>query len=80
EWLLRASGGFSARANSALLVGEPGVPWDSAVAEAVGFYASRGLLPRAQVVAGSATEERLREAGWSPSPGYEVPVSFLLAG
>jgi ribosomal protein S18 acetylase RimI-like enzyme len=79
-WLLRASGGFSARGNSALVVGDPGTPWDEAVARVLEFYGARDLAPRAQVVAGSPEEARLREAGWTSSPGYEVPVIFLLAG
>jgi N-acetylglutamate synthase len=80
EWLLRASGGFSARGNSVLAVGDPGVPWESAVVAVRDFYSGRGLLPRAQVVAGSEVEVRFRREGWEPSPGYEAPVSFLLAG
>jgi N-acetylglutamate synthase len=80
DWLLRASGGFSARANSALAVGDPGTPWGEAVARVLEFYGFRDLVPRAQVVAGSAEEVRLREEGWRSSPGYDVPVTFLLAG
>jgi len=80
DWLLRASGGFSARANSALAVGDPGLSWSESVAEVTAFYSARDLLPRAQVVAGSDAEAGLRALGWRSSPGYDVPVTFLLAG
>src|SRR6476469_8152631 len=55
DWLLRASGGFSARANSVMAVGDPGVPFEEAVATAVEFYAGHRLVPWAQVVVGSGT-------------------------
>lgn len=80
DWLLRASGGFSARANSALLLGDPGVPWDEALATVVGFYRARDLLPRVQTMSGSAEEARLEAAGWVNAPGYDVPVTVRLAG
>lgn len=80
EWVVRASEGFSARANSALLVGEPGAAWPEAVARVRRFYDERALLARAQVVAGSEHEARLRQEGWQPSPGYATTVSFLIGG
>src|SRR5690349_15074232 len=48
DWLLRASAGFSARGNSALLVGEPDRPWDEALGALRRFYADRGLPAWAQ--------------------------------
>src|SRR5215213_256236 len=39
EWLLRASGGFSARANSVMATGDPGVPFAAALERVRGFYA-----------------------------------------
>lgn len=42
-WRLRASGGFTGRANSALAVGEPGLALPDAVAAVEAFYAERGL-------------------------------------
>ena len=48
-WVLRASGGFSARANSVFLTGDPGMPWADAVAAARDFYDARGLPAWAQV-------------------------------
>ncbi len=58
DWVLRASSGFSARANSALLLGEPGVPWDDAVAAGGGvLHRPRpgGLGPGHARVGGAAT-------------------------
>jgi ribosomal protein S18 acetylase RimI-like enzyme len=42
-WLLRAAGGFTGRANSALAVGEPGLPLPEAAAAVAAWYAHRGL-------------------------------------
>ena len=78
-WLLRATGGFTNRANSVLAVGEPGMPMDVAVLEVTDWYAERGLRPVA-----AAPEPRLDEddteqllaaagafdqAGWRPIEG-----------
>lgn len=45
-WLLRAGGGWTGRANSALVTGDPGVPLDDALEEVAAFYRQRGLPPR----------------------------------
>ncbi len=83
-WLLRASGGFTARANSVLPVGEPGMQMDVAVEEVVDWYAERGLPPIAvspeprledgdtdQMLAASSAFEA---AGWKPIPGKATTV------
>ncbi len=49
EWLLRAGGGFSGRANSALVVGDPGTPLPDAVAAVAAWYAERDLRPCAML-------------------------------
>ena len=46
DWLLRAGGGFTGRANSALVVGDPGLPLPEAVDAVTRWYADRDLLPR----------------------------------
>lgn len=43
EWVLRAAGGFSRRANSVLAVGDPGREVTEAVEQAERWYAGRGL-------------------------------------
>src|SRR5919202_9781 len=51
DWLLRAAGGFTGRANSALIAGDPGRTVGDALADVAAFYADHGLPPLAQVVA-----------------------------
>ena len=80
RWLLRASGGYSARANSALLVGEPDRPRDEALAEVARFYADRDLPVWVQVVTGSEIEVALSGQGWQPARRDESDVVFLLGG
>jgi ribosomal protein S18 acetylase RimI-like enzyme len=43
DWLLRAAGGFTGRANSALVLGDPGCPLVEAVARVQRFYRERDL-------------------------------------
>jgi ribosomal protein S18 acetylase RimI-like enzyme len=45
EWLLRADGGFTGRANSALPLGDPGMPLASAVDRVEQWYLGRELPP-----------------------------------
>jgi ribosomal protein S18 acetylase RimI-like enzyme len=44
-WLLRAAEGFTGRANSALAVGDPGLPLAGALTRVCDWYAARGLPP-----------------------------------
>jgi len=64
EWTLRAGGGFTGRANSCLAVGDPGLSLASAAERVVAYAKGHGIEPRIQVVAGSETEQGLRELGW----------------
>jgi ribosomal protein S18 acetylase RimI-like enzyme len=62
DWVLRAAGGFTGRANSVLPLGDPGLPLQEAVARAEGWYAARGLPARFQVagpVGFAMAEDRL---------------------
>jgi GNAT superfamily N-acetyltransferase len=78
-WLLRASGGFTNRANSVLAIGEPGMPLDVAVLEVGDWYADRGLRPVAATPEPGLDEENteqlliaagaFRHAGWRPIEG-----------
>jgi GNAT superfamily N-acetyltransferase len=43
EWVLRASGGFTRRANSVQTLGDPGLPLDAALDRVQDWYARRGL-------------------------------------
>ena len=78
EWLLRASGGFSSRANSALAAGDPGLPVAEASAAVRGFYGSRGLPAWAQVVVESDVHHQLDTAGWVPARPGEADTLFQL--
>ena len=67
EWLLRAGGGFTGRANSVLVAGDPGLPLPDAVAAVTRWYAERGLRPCAQLpgVRSRAADAAFEAAGWA---------------
>lgn len=72
DWLLRAADGFSARANSVRATGDPGVPFDEALAAVLGFYARHGLPAQAQVVVDGDVHRSFEAAGWvSARPGRD---------
>lgn len=66
DWLLRASGGFTGRANSVLVVGDPPADFPDAVDAVTRWYAVRGLRPRAQVPLPGAelADAAFAAAGW----------------
>ncbi len=86
-WLLRASGGFTNRANSVLAVGEPGMPMDVAVLEVTDWYTDRGLRPVAAAPEAALGEDDTEQllaaagafvtAGWRPIEGG---ASLVLTG
>jgi ribosomal protein S18 acetylase RimI-like enzyme len=80
DWVLRAAGGFSARANSALLLGDPGAPWDEAVEHVVAFYDRRDLPVWVQAMQGSTELDRLLDEGWVTARPGEADTGFYLAG
>ncbi len=45
DWLLRATGGWSVRGNTALVLGDPGVPLHEALDRTVDWYAGHGIRP-----------------------------------
>jgi GNAT superfamily N-acetyltransferase len=68
DWLLRASSGFTRRANSALAIGDPGCELDQALATLGDWYAERGLPPIVMTADGASPGslgEDLVERGWS---------------
>ena len=69
EWELRAAGGFTSRANSALVAGDPGVALPAALEEVTAFYRRHGLPPRAQVVVDSPWDHAIADRGWHPIGG-----------
>ncbi|HKC29605.1 MAG TPA: GNAT family N-acetyltransferase [Jatrophihabitans sp.] len=78
-WLLRASDGFTGRANSVLPLKAPGMPVDAALAEVSSWYAEHGLPPKFQVPteARRLLDAELGERGWEPSPDVHVMVARL---
>ncbi|MGY1764179.1 GNAT family N-acetyltransferase [Geodermatophilus sp. SYSU D00779] len=91
EWLLRAGGGFTGRANSALAVGDPGMPLPDAVDAVTRWYTDRGLRPCAMLPGrqSRAADTALAAAGWerdedvlvltgplTPAPADGVPVDL----
>lgn len=66
DWELRASGGFTRRANSVLAIGDSGVPFRKAQEAIVEFAGQHGIPPLAQVVAESSWHRVFLEAGWEP--------------
>ncbi|MCV2489389.1 GNAT family N-acetyltransferase [Geodermatophilus sp. YIM 151500] len=67
DWLLRAGGGFTGRANSVLAVGDPPEPLPDAVRTVTRWYAARGLRARAQVPLPGAeqADAAFAAAGWT---------------
>ncbi|MFJ6747097.1 GNAT family N-acetyltransferase [Streptomyces sp. NPDC091266] len=82
EWTLRASGGFTRRANSVLPIGGPGVPLDTAVERITHWYGERGL-PALIVVATGHTDTdeslaaELAERGWADERHTTVRTAAL---
>ena len=66
DWLLRAGGGFTGRANSALVVGDPGTAVADAVDAVARWYSARGLRPCAQLPGrqARAADAAFAAAGW----------------
>jgi GNAT superfamily N-acetyltransferase len=64
EWTLRAGGGFTGRANSALAVGDPGVALTDAADRVIEYSRVHGIRPWAQVIVGSDIETGLVALGW----------------
>ncbi|WP_106181731.1 GNAT family N-acetyltransferase [Prauserella shujinwangii] len=78
DWRLRAAGGFTGRANSALALGDPGRPVPDALSEICEFAHAHRIEPMAQAVRGGPVEDALARAGWVPHEtyvnGHEVSV------
>jgi N-acetylglutamate synthase len=82
EWLLRAAAGFTGRANSALPLGDPGVPLPEAVTIVADWYRRRRLPPMIAVPlplgpGQSALDIFLAERNWVLPFG---PILVMMAG
>lgn len=93
DWLLRAAAergdphgaaavGFTRRANSALALGDPGMPLGQALDRVTDWYTRRGLPARVQLGVGTThAADRLAEAltrrGWTPGGTVEFRTAPL---
>lgn len=62
-WELRAAGGHTSRANSAIPIGDSGMPLDRTLEAVREWYVERGLPARVQTVDGSPLDQALVELG-----------------
>jgi N-acetylglutamate synthase len=86
EWLLRAAAGFTGRANSALPVGDPGVPLPAAVTLIEDWYRRRALPPMIVVpgplhhgAAPAHLDHFLAERSWVLRPGPAFVMTAAIA-
>lgn len=75
DWTLRAAGGFTGRANSARVGGDPGMPPDDALEAVRRFYVDHSQRPMAQVVVGSDWQETFEARDWRQArPGGQDAI------
>jgi len=85
-WLLRAAEGFTGRANSAVPLGDPGMPLDDALATVTGWYRARGLPAMIAVplplgsLAPCHLDNHLSERSWLTRPGPAYVMTARLPG
>jgi ribosomal protein S18 acetylase RimI-like enzyme len=81
DWELRSvaapEGRPLKRTNSALAIGDPGMPFDEAVAAVEAFYRERDRATLVQVESGSDLERAFAARGWGVVPGGDA---ILLLG
>jgi N-acetylglutamate synthase len=81
DWLLRAADGWTGRGNSALPIGDPGLPREEAIDAVAAWYAGQGLPPMINVPLPYAEDldAALAARGWLHRPRTLVEVAPLPA-
>ena len=64
DWLLRAHGGITGRANSVMAVGDPRMPLPEALDQVARWYAERALPALAQLPEADPANAVMEELGW----------------
>lgn len=79
EWYLRAAQGWTNRANSALPLGDAGLPLDEAATACRDWYARRGLIPKITVPLPLRRDvaEVLTGVGWFAQPTVLVQTAAV---
>jgi N-acetylglutamate synthase len=86
EWMLRAAGGFTGRANSALAAGNPGLPLSDAIETVIRWYTQRGLPPMIAVPypvaqpGRSELDQILAGLGWTVRADSATVMTATTAG
>ncbi|WP_308282509.1 GNAT family N-acetyltransferase [Pseudonocardia nigra] len=80
-WRLRAAAGYTARANSALAIGDPGTPVPAALDAVRAFAAEHATPARVQVPVGSPWDTAVQAQGWVLDVGHAAgaEVAVLVA-
>ena len=79
HWQLRAAGGYTRRANSTLVTGDPGIPLGDALARVRAFARDHGIAPAVQTPIGSPWSNRILDAGWHVAPEWGGECRVLVA-
>lgn len=82
DWILRATGKFTMRANSALALGDPHIEISEAINKVIVFYQERNLTPTIHVALPTYVEldALLASRGWSEKIIVHVMVSDIHVG
>jgi GNAT superfamily N-acetyltransferase len=79
DWLLRATDGWTQRANSVLAIGDPGRPLDEALDFVQQWYRQRALIPAISVPVPlfQRLDDELERLGWTAMPVTQVMTAPL---
>lgn len=82
DWILRATGKFTMRANSALALGDPGIEIKEAIERVVAFYRQRNLTPTIHIALPTYVEldALLESQGWTEKIIVHVMVCDIGKG